>query len=143
MIMLGFLAVSGLLLGSAAVAGNIGACVNVDSLVLVLAAMCIAMPVFSRGAWKKLGIGLHTIVRFSKTTPDRETAKIFAGLAISLPAFGLLSMLQGIYSGLMAGGRIPPETIIWYASYTFFYSLLISLFLFFPVVLVHRATQES
>lgn len=139
MILAGFLTVCGLLLGSAAMAGRIDACVNLDSLALVLAGTLVSGLVFSAGEWKNLGSGFMTMIRFRRVAPSAGICRVFTGMAVAVVIFGFLSMMQGIYSGLLAAEKVPLETTVWYASYTVFYSFLVSGFLLLPVVLKHKA----
>lgn len=139
MIFLSFILISSIFLLSAHLAGNAGTFINIDSLIIVLLGMAISSISLSWGKVPSLKKGLIQIFSFSiPKDRDTEVKNIFTGLSITTIAVGFCSSCQGILSGILSGNNPPVLQILSFASFTTIYALIISIFLFLPVVYRNR-----
>lgn len=139
MIFLSFILISSIFLLSAHFAGNVGNFINIDSLLIILLGMAISSISLSWGKVPSLKKGFIQIFSFSMPKDkDTEVKNIFTGLLISTIAVGFCSSCQGILSGILSGNNLPILQVLSFASFTTIYALIISIFLFLPVVYRNR-----
>lgn len=139
MIFLSFLLISSIFLISAHFAGNVGTFINLDSLIIVLLGIVISSVPLSWGKVPSLKKGLIQIFSFSiPEDKDTEVKNIFTGLSISTAAVGFCSSCQGILSVILIDNNTPILQVLSFASFTTVYALIISIFIFLPVVFRNR-----
>ncbi|QQO08758.1 hypothetical protein [Breznakiella homolactica] len=145
MIFIGFLLISGIFLLYAWFSGNAGFFINPDSMPISPAAVLL-FSVFSF-RWKEFVRGLRTMFLFSlkKFEGSGGTARHYRSLIwVSLTA-GLVSTAQGLFSYFLtvrdnpqAAVEISASTAFCYAGFSTVYGLMLSVFLLYPVYLLHR-----
>jgi flagellar motor component MotA len=139
MIMLIFISVSGIFLISAHLSGDIGYFINIDSLLIVIAGALLSSAALSTGKFRYLIMGVAQMLSFSRNTEkNTEVKNIYTGLAILTIAVGVCSTAQGVISGILSVNSYSLPEIISIASFTTIYSIIISVFLFVPVILRNK-----
>jgi len=135
MVLISFLLILALLGVSAVLARDIGDVLNLDSIVINI--VVILIFTLAINGWKMLSTVLKMTV-FSHSNLDKNELSVvipqLKGLMYANIVGGLLSTIQGIYSGV-ALGTLPFEISIYYASITTFYALIIAFFLFYPILI--------
>ena len=136
MILIGFLMVNFILVLSAMLAGDVGTIYNLDSILINIGALFVSILVIFIGRFKLFFAGLKEILSLFKKSCNKsiEIARTFTGLSILTLGIGILSTLQGIYSGLLLSNNIRIEQVFLYASFTTTYSLDIVILVFVPII---------
>ncbi len=135
MVLISFLFILALLGVSATLAKDIGDVLNLDSIAINI--IVILIFTLAINGWKMLNTVVKMTVSNRSNLGKNELNIVISqlkGLMYANIVGGLLSTIQGIYSGI-ALGTIPFETVIYYASITTFYALIISFFLFYPILI--------
>lgn len=141
MTFLTFVIFTALLLFSAFMSGNVGYFINIDSIVIVLIGIILFM--LSIGKWRAFWMGIRMTVQnkyLDKLSKEEigEINRLYRSL-VFVPIFiGLLSTIQGMFSGFLA---LDAESATLYnivrilclASFTTVYGLLFSVFIFLPI----------
>ncbi|ULQ58498.1 hypothetical protein K7I13_07900 [Brucepastera parasyntrophica] len=145
MIFLGFLIITGIFLLYSWFSGNAGFFINPDSMPISLAAVLV-FSVFTFH-WKDFVRGVKTMFVFKaeKIEGSASTARHYLSLIWVSVAAGVVSTFQGLLSYFLtvrdypeAALEISPATAFCYAIFSTVYGIMYSVFLFYPVYLVHR-----
>ncbi len=135
MIFLNFLFFMGIYGLSAHLSGDLGAVVNGDSMLIVSIGLVCSTLTLGMGRLKALGAGIGMLFSFrAQKRGERETKQLFLGIACMTFGVGLISTLQGIYSGVFSAQDLALEKVVLLASFTAVYAAAICLFLLLPVV---------
>ncbi len=139
MIFMSFILILGLFLIPAHLSGTIGYFINPDSLLIDLLGLAIAAIGIGYGDYKPLISGIRMIFSFKKQSAKNPKVKtVFGALIISTIAVGVCSTIQGIFSGVFSGTDISLSETVSIAMFTTVYSIIISVFLLFPVYIRSR-----
>lgn len=135
MIFLGFVLVNAILLLCALLAGDIGTIYNFDSIFIIIVGLTISILMLFLGRFKIFFRGIHDVLSF-KAHNDKsdEVARAFTGLSLIIVGIGLLSTIQGIYSGLLMNPSPEIEKVFLLSFFTTAYSLDIVVLLFIPII---------
>lgn len=149
MIFLGFVLISGIFFIFAAISGNVFNFVNGDSLaILLIADLLFSLFTFR---WKEFIGGIRTmfVFRADSCTRDPRIAVHYRALMNVTLAVGLVSTMQGLISyalairdSVEAAMAMPLGEALCYSSFTTVYGLMLSFFLFYPVYLFNRSTDQ-
>lgn len=135
MILIGFIVINSIFVLSALFAGDIGAIYNFDSIVIIFIGLIVSALMVFCGRFKLLFSGLKEIISFKKCgNKSVETADAFIGLSVLTIGIGVLSTIQGIYSGILSNCSIGTDRIILFASFTTIYSIDLVILLFIPLI---------
>ena len=135
MIFSGFLLVNTILILCAFLAGDAGSVYNLDSILIVIAGLALSVPMLFLGRFRIFFQGIHDAVSFKvHTVKSDEVAQAFTGLSVITVGIGLLSTIQGIYSGLLINTDLDPVKVFLLSFVTTAYSIDIVVLLFIPII---------
>ena len=145
MIILGFFLTGSILLAFAFLAGNMFHFLNCDSLLISpLAAFLFSLSTYK---CKELVKGVKTMFMFSrkKHAPNPAVAAHYKALMLVSLAMGVVSTIQGLVSYALSRRdaaemalAMPLSEAFSYAIFSTAYGIMYSVFLFYPVYLLHR-----
>jgi len=135
MVAISFILILVLLGFSATMARGIEDILNLDSIAINIIVIIIYLIAIK--GWKMMGTVLKMSIFNCSNFDKRELIIIIPqlkGLIYVNIIGGLLSTIQGIYSGIALSLDSLP-IVIYYASITTFYALILSFFVFYPILI--------
>lgn len=145
MIFLGFLLIFDIFLLFAFFSGNIGYFINLDSLVISpLAMLFFSICSFK---WKEFGTGIRTMFLFRTKyhIPDVKVARHYQSLMLVSFSAGIVSTIQGFICYSLSKRdmeamalAMPIDEAFSYGIFSTAYGIMYSIFLLYPVYLLHN-----
>ncbi|MDR2516867.1 MAG: hypothetical protein LBC88_05735 [Spirochaetaceae bacterium] len=145
MIFIGFLLISAIFFLYAYLAGNVGYFINIDSIpVIICALIFFSLCTFH---WKEFIKGIKSMFIFNiKTfTGCIKTARHYKSMMFISIFAGIISTFQGLIFYFLTIHDFPEKsmeisftTALSYASFSTVYALMISMFLLYPIYLLHN-----
>ncbi len=155
MIIIGFIIITSILLLFAHIGGSVGYFVNLDSIALVIIPG-ILFSIFTF-KWKEYVDGIKLLFCFNKKSirQNNKTASHFKSLIYVTIGFGFLSTVQGLFSYILARRDFSLDLVelsdfalnttfseaCVYASFTIVYAVLISAFVYYPIVILKKIDE--